>query len=51
LFVTWASVVIADGSKSAIAAIERTKIALQIATIRFGCNAACRASRSVMAAR
>jgi hypothetical protein len=51
LFVTWASVVIADGSNAAIAAIERMKTALQMATIRFGCSAACRASRSVMAPR
>ena len=33
-----ASVVIADGSNSAIAATERTKIAPQIASIRFGCR-------------
>ena len=47
-FVTVASVVIADGSSSAIAATESTKIAPQIASIRFGCSAACRASLSVM---
>jgi len=47
-FVTVASVVSADGRRSAIAAIETTMIPPQIASIRFGCNAACRAKRSVM---
>jgi hypothetical protein len=47
LFVTLASVVIEDGSRRAIAAIEPTRIAPQIASMRFGWRAACRASLSV----
>ena len=50
-FVTVASVVIAEGSSSAIAAIESTKIPPQIASIRFGCSAAWRASLSVIEPR
>ena len=48
---TVASVVIADGRSSAIDAIESTKMPTQIASIRFGCSAAWRASRSVMPSR
>ena len=48
---TVASVVIADGSSSTIAAIETTKMPSQIVSIRLGCNAACRASLSVMTSR